>query len=100
MRSITDLEIRRLGRRFVPDASVASSLDLERTGFHDDQAKLRLGFHDTDDRFRDHGVRLALDWPRLPAGTSVQASASRRSETAALTDAPRRAPLIRRRAGG
>jgi iron complex outermembrane receptor protein len=91
LRSITQLEVGRLARGWTPEATLGASLERERSQFRDDGGplglgELRLGRHNTDDRFGSERANAEARWDELPAALTFTGSASAGIERADLAD--------------
>ena len=91
LRSITQLEAGRAARGAFPEATFGASLERERSQFRDDGGplglgELRLGRHDTDDRFGAEHANAEARWDELPGSIALSASASAGRERADLVD--------------
>ncbi len=85
-RSLTHAVVEYPAAGFWPAVRVATALERERERLRDPEAELDLGSHDTDDRLGSDQVSIGLGWQGLPAGTSLEAGGSLRSERADLHD--------------
>jgi len=90
-RSITQLDVGRDARGWTPEATLSGDLERERSRFRDDGGpyglgELRLGRHDTDDRFGAERVNFGARWDKLPGALSLAANASAGADRANLVD--------------
>ena len=70
-----------------PRIALSGSMDRSVSRFHDPDAELGLGTHDTDDRMRADHLDLELEWARLPWTLGLEAGGTLRREGAELHDA-------------
>ena len=90
-RSITQFEMQRAASGATPEATLGASLQRERSQFRDDGGpyglgELRLGRHDTDDRFASDHANAELRWDELPGALALSASGSVGQQRADLVD--------------
>ncbi|MGH7740792.1 MAG: TonB-dependent receptor [Candidatus Eiseniibacteriota bacterium] len=90
-RSITQLDLSRDARGAMPSATVGANLQRERSQFRDDGGplglgELRLGRHNTDDRFGAEHVNAELRWSEMPGALALSASGSVGEQRATLVD--------------
>ncbi|MBI1798979.1 MAG: TonB-dependent receptor [Candidatus Eisenbacteria bacterium] len=91
LRSITQMEIARDAGRATPETKLSVSLERQRSQFRDNGGpyglgELRLGPHDSDDRFGSEHLTLEALTPQLPLGASLSGSASAGLDRADLVD--------------